>query len=78
MLTKIFTFFFFFLQGKEKRGEDGDGGRGQGKWQKEGERARLGSYRAAGAAPRGPVLLSERVPVRLGSPSFTSFFHYSK
>ena len=77
---KKFTFFFnffFFLRAKKKRGWRW--GRGLGKGQKEGERkSGLGSYRGAGAAPKGPVLLLVHVSVRPGSASFTSFFHYSK
>lgn len=53
-------------------------GEGTEKVAERGRERRLGSYRGAGAAPRGPVLLLEHVPVRQGSTSFTSFFHYSK
>lgn len=70
-------FSIFFLRAKKKRGWRW--GRGLGKGQKEGERkSSVGSYRGAGAAPKGPVLLLVHVPVRPGSASFTSFFHYSK
>lgn len=73
----FFSIFFFFLRAKKKRGWRW--GRGLGKGQKEGERkSGLGSYRGAGAAPKGPVLLLVHVSVRPGSASFTSFFHYSK
>lgn len=77
MLKKIFTFFFFL---RERKGKEGrlEMGEGTEKVAERGRERRLGSYRGAGAAPRGPVLLLEHVPVRQGSTSFTSFFHYSK
>lgn len=78
MFKKYLLFFFLLEREREKRkGEDGVG-EGTEKVAERGRKRRLGSYCGAGAAPRGPVLLWERVPVRPGSASFTSFFHYSK